>query len=113
MLYFLSTMSNQSRDLTFEASEKFFVFRVQGLIVYTFACKWLQTEDVFLLPIELFKKNDSLVSNFKAVEVPLTAWRATSTCWKFFLQLSMNGFLRAVEGPKNTKKRKLQCFTGR
>ncbi len=39
MLYFLSTMSNQSRDLTFEASEKFFVYRVQGLIVYTFACK--------------------------------------------------------------------------
>jgi hypothetical protein len=37
-------------------ARKFFVFRVQGLIVYTFACIWfrvLQTEDIFLLPIDL------------------------------------------------------------
>jgi len=47
------------------------------------------------------------VSNFKAVEVPLTAWRVTSTCWKFFLQLSMNGFLRAGEGLKKYKEKKV------
>jgi hypothetical protein len=50
------------------------------------------------------KKNGSLVSNFKPVEVPLTAWRVTSTCWKFFLQLSMNGFLRAGGDQKIQRK---------
>jgi hypothetical protein len=53
------------------------------------------------------------VSNFKAVEVPPTAWRVTSTCWKFFLQLSMNGFLTAVEGPKNYKEKKVAVLYGK
>ncbi len=42
--------------LHLKRARKFFVFRVQGLIVYTFACIWfrvLQTEDIFLLPIDL------------------------------------------------------------
>jgi hypothetical protein len=53
------------------------------------------------------------VSNFKAVEVPLTAWRVTSTCWKFFLQLSMYGFLRAGEGLKNYKEKKVAVLSGK
>jgi hypothetical protein len=52
------------------------------------------------------------VSNFKAVEVPLTAWRVTSTCWKFFLQLSMNGFLGQV-GTKKYKEKKVAVLYGK
>jgi hypothetical protein len=53
------------------------------------------------------------VGNFQVVEVPLIARRITSKCLKFLLQaVHETGFLRAGEGPKNTKKKKLQCSTG-
>jgi hypothetical protein len=48
------------------------------------------------------------VGNFQVVEVPLIARRITSTCLKLLLQaVHETGFLRAGEGPKKYKEKKV------
>jgi len=42
------------------------------------------------------------------LQVPLTTWRVTFTLWKFLLQaVHEMGFLRAGEGPKKYKEKKV------
>ncbi len=53
----------------------------------------------------------SYENSILVVEVALIAWRVTFTYQKFlFHPVDETSFLRPGEGPKNTKKKKLQCF---
>ncbi len=46
------------------------------------------------------------MGNFQVVEVPLTAWTVTFTCWKFLLQIVMKQvFLGQVKDQKVQRKK--------
>ncbi len=47
-----------------------------------FPCKMYRRSTIFFYKniSKKLKENDSLIGNFQIVEVPLTAWRVTSTC---------------------------------
>jgi hypothetical protein len=51
--------------------------------------------------------------NLQVVEVPLTAWTLTFTCWKFLLQIVMKQVFSGQVKDQKVQRKKVTLLSGR